>query len=55
MPIVQQPKYYMPIVQKKNKKGYYRPFILEPEMSDELKNKLEEWLNNVAVKPNQSF
>ena len=55
MPIIQQPKYYMPIVQRQNKKGYYRPIIMEPEMSDELKNRLEEWLNHVAVEPNQSF
>ena len=55
MPITQQPKYYMPIVQRQNKKGYYRPIIMEPEMSDELKNRLEEWLNHVAVEPNQSF
>lgn len=55
IPIHTTGKYYMPIVQRKNQKGYYRPFTLEPEMPRDVIDTMEEWLRNVAVKPNQSF
>lgn len=55
IPIHTTGKYYMPIVQRKNHKGYYRPFSMEPEMPDSVKIKMKEWLEYVVANPNQSF
>lgn len=55
IPIHTTGKYYMPIVQRKNQKGYYRPITVEPEMPESVKAKMKEWLDYVAINPNQSF
>jgi len=54
-PFTQYQKYYFPLYEKHTEGGYYRPFINEVEMSEELIQKLQEWKENVAVTPNQSF
>lgn len=49
-------KYRIPFYQLKNPRtGLYRPFDVRIERPEELNKDIKEWLEHVAIKPNQSF
>lgn len=49
-------RYYFPFYTRINPRtGYYHPFEVCTEMNDDLKFRMKEWSDRVAVTPNQSF